>query len=449
MKAPFAETTATAPLSSRRIAPAPLLTTLAIVLAAWPVWRWFLLRLQDGGDEPYGLVPLLLALALLLRRPRIQPALHWVIVAATLLLTTVAAVAIDIPPLLRAALLLTALLAWARGGLGLRVDGGIVLLMLCALPVISSAQFYFGGPLRLASAGLATLSLLGSGLEVEREGVMLIVQGQQVAVDAPCSGIRLLWTTTVLLAALAAWRQWSARRCILGLCVAVALAVLANGLRAAALALVETRLGAGWAWLHDATGLCSLLLPLTVLALLDRRRTPPPSPPDQTRPPLPGITALIPALAAMLLALAPLIRETRPVASDQPFTGWPDTWDGMPLLRLPDDDADALAAGFPGRIARFRLGSEILILRWVPQPTRALHPAADCLRAAGWTVSAQHLVEDGTWASLRAERDGYVFLIRERIRDAAGRSWTDPSLWWWQADRHGGPWWSEIRLQAQ
>ena len=31
----------------------------AMVAAPWPVWRWYVARLSDGSDEPFGLVALL------------------------------------------------------------------------------------------------------------------------------------------------------------------------------------------------------------------------------------------------------------------------------------------------------------------------------------------------------------------------------------------------------
>jgi hypothetical protein len=126
------------------------------------------------------------------------------------------------------------------------------------------------------------------------------------------------------------------------------------------------------------------------------------------------------------------------------FPGWPTSWDGAPLTALPLAAEDAAATGgFPGHIACFQSGDRHLVLRWVG-PTRALHPAADCLRAAGWKVRDALPEHDaqGWWTCLSAERDGRSIRMREQIRAADRRSWPDPSLWWWQAEATPDGYWS-------
>jgi hypothetical protein len=149
-------------------------------------------------------------------------------------------------------------------------------------------------------------------------------------------------------------------------------------------------------------------------------------------------------LVALLAAFAPLAASRRdPLPAT--FPGWPPAWDGVALVALPESAEDAAAAAiFPGRIARFQAGDRRLVLRWVPGPTRALHPAADCLRATGWTVRAAPPERDanGWWSCLGAERDGLHIRVREQIRASDGRSWPDPSLWWWQAAADAEGYWS-------
>jgi hypothetical protein len=155
-------------------------------------------------------------------------------------------------------------------------------------------------------------------------------------------------------------------------------------------------------------------------------------------------------LVALLAALAPLIITRRDPAGAA-FPGWPPAWDGVALVAVPENAEDAAAAAiFPGRIARFQAGDHHLVLRWVPGPTRALHPAADCLRAAGWTVRDAPPERDvhGWWSCLDAERDGRRIRVREQIRGGDGRTWPDPSLWWWQADPAPEGYWSVTEERA-
>jgi hypothetical protein len=149
---------------------------------------------------------------------------------------------------------------------------------------------------------------------------------------------------------------------------------------------------------------------------------------------------LIAGVAAFAPALTP-----RPAPPAAGFPGWPAAWDGRPLTPLPETAVDRTAAErFPGRIGRFAAGDRAVVLRWIPTPHRALHPAADCLRASGWTVTPGPPERDdaGWWATLRARRDGQAIRLREQIRGADGRTWSDPSWWWWDAAGDAGGFWA-------
>lgn len=127
------------------------------------------------------------------------------------------------------------------------------------------------------------------------------------------------------------------------------------------------------------------------------------------------------------------------------FPGWPDRFEGEVLVPAPLTEVESrFAAGFPGRIARFRAGNRQLVLRWVVEPTRRLHPAADCYRGSGFQVIPRSPA-DG-WGRFEAVKEGRRVEVLERIRDAAGASWPDVSSWYWSAllGRTGGPWWSEV-----
>ena len=52
---------------------------------------------------------------------------------------------------------------------------------------------------------------------------------------------------------------------------------------------------------------------------------------------------------------------------------------------------------------------------------------------------------DGTaWGCFTARKQGDGLAVCEQIRDAGGRTWPDPSSWYWPALTGGsqGPWWS-------
>jgi len=79
------------------------------------------------------------------------------------------------------------------------------------------------------------------------------------------------------------------------------------------------------------------------------------------------------------------------------------------LVQLPLSSVEQhFAAQFPGRIGRFSDGQRNIIMRLVDQPTRLLHPAADCFRGSGYRVERARVRQDedgSNWSCFRAQRD--------------------------------------------
>jgi hypothetical protein len=155
------------------------------------------------------------------------------------------------------------------------------------------------------------------------------------------------------------------------------------------------------------------------------------------------------ALAAML-PLLPTAQPGRTVAesSSATFPGWPTRFEGRELVALPLSEREQrFGLDFPGRIARFTDGKREVIIRWVTEPTRKLHPASDCFEGIGYHVrpSALRIQEDGSrWGSFTATRGEETLHVYERIYTESGDSWTDVSAWYWSAigDQGKGPWWA-------
>jgi hypothetical protein len=158
-------------------------------------------------------------------------------------------------------------------------------------------------------------------------------------------------------------------------------------------------------------------------------------------------------LLAALLPVAP--RSAAPASACTGFPGWPGALDGRPLAERALGAREArFAASFPGRIARFGDGRREWILRWVERPTRRLHASADCFRGLGYSIAPQPLERDERgrlWGVFRAQKGGERLIVRERIEDRAGSSWTDASAWWWAASigRSAGPWWAYTSVERE
>jgi exosortase/archaeosortase family protein len=170
------------------------------------------------------------------------------------------------PPLLSS---LTGLLALGAGLVAFLppavATAPVLGLSLLSLPLLASLQFYAGYPLRVVTAE-ASRWLLALGFAVERSGATLRVDGQLVIVDAPCSGVQMLWLGyfTACVVALHAGRRDAA---FLARLPAVSLLVLVgNVLRNSVLVAFE---GAGRhlpGWAHQSVGLVVLALVCAAIA---------------------------------------------------------------------------------------------------------------------------------------------------------------------------------------
>lgn len=146
------------------------------------------------------------------------------------------------------------------------------------------------------------------------------------------------------------------------------------------------------------------------------------------------------------------------ITSDVPFPGWPETFEGKHLTRLPLSPLEtAFQKDFPGHLARFTDGKREIIFRWVTQKTRKLHPSSDCFKASGYGVEPLPLsVRNGEqWSRFTARRGEQKLVVSERIHAGNGGQWSDFSTWYWdsqgaergtgsaaETDKHQGPWWA-------
>ena len=165
-----------------------------------------------------------------------------------------------------------------------------------------------------------------------------------------------------------------------------------------------------------------------------------------------------PALAALLLVLAAMLPLlSAPRAAPLPrHVEWPHEWEGRALRPLALSEVEQrFAARFPGAIARFSDGERVLVLRRVSEPTRMLHPAADCFRGLGWRIERTQLERDAQqrlWRCFEAEgHDGQRLRVCERIAaDDGGSSFVDASSWFWAAalGQSKGPWQAVTVVEA-
>lgn len=412
------------------------------LVALWGAWAWTARRMADPSDEPWGLAALALAAFLGSGRDDADHPPGWIPGILTL------AYALSYPflfPLLRAGLAVLAVGALLASRRGRVLDAPTTGLLLLALPVMPSLQFVLGYPLRALVAALTVPFLTGWGIAAARQGTCLAWRGQLVAIDPPCSGVKMLWAALVLAMGLAARRRLGPRRALALAAGATALVVAGNVLRSSSLFLVEVGIVPELPGAHGGIGLAAFLLVgagvAGLAALLEEDAAPPP---PASAPP--GHAPRLLLAACGLALLAPLVPAPRRAPVEVRPVFWATEFEGVALERAPLGAREArFARAFPGEIARFRGAGLELVAREVRAPTRRLHPAEDCYRGLGFEVVPRPVHVDATgnpWTVFHARRGAELLEVREQVRAADGATFRDVSSWYWAAllGRTRGPW---------
>lgn len=444
------------------------LLPVAVLVGTWPHWRWLAQRMTDGSDEPWGGVALLtVAVLAWLDRNELHPPKPKVLAVAAVLTGIASASWGVLPAIVASAFALLAVATLVAGLLPPRRPvAALLMLSLLALPLVASLNFYLGYPLRwlCAQAAAGILSLLGE--DVTPQGAALWWNGQPVLIDAACAGIAMLWIGSYLAALFSYLNGAGTGRCALNLALATLFVLAANILRNTLLFYKEAGIVPLPHWTHEAIGLAlfGLLVPVLYRVCAGSKTTVTHA---RTEPDVgeniaqtPGLRLFVPLM--LICALRPLwVSEPEGAAvqaaqleQDWAFARW--HHGNTALYPLPLSAVDErFAHGFPGQIGKFSDGQNVWVVRHIIQPTRQLHPAADCYRGLGYHVGKPHVLErpDHTrWQCFSTER-GQQWRVCERIFDAQGGNWTDVSAWYWETVFQSGSheWWAvtQVTLDGQ
>jgi exosortase/archaeosortase family protein len=256
----------------RAVKPVTLLSG-ALVLALWPHWLYMARRTVDGSDEPWGVLALLTVLVLLAGdRGEFAVPGRAALVASAALAVVAALASLVLPDLAAAALAMLALGLFLAHALPRRPATPLVALLLLALPVIASLQFYLGYPLRAFTAHASSLLLACAGIDASATGAAILYQGTTILVDPPCAGIGMLWVGSYTAALLSYLHRADAARTALNAGAAALLVLMANIARNTALFFPEARLVHWPAWSHEAIGLGALALAIVPIVLISTRQ---------------------------------------------------------------------------------------------------------------------------------------------------------------------------------
>lgn len=237
---------------------------LAVALATWAGWRWYLTRVAAAPEEATALVLTIIFLTALggLRRGSARAPHPFPFVPLAVVLAVYALSFPFVPHIILAALAVAATLyalhsALFRSAPPIAFWGLIAL----SLPVLPSLQFVLGYPLRVVAATISVVLLQGQGLAVSRQGTLLGWQGRMVQFDAPCSGVNMLWAGLMLALMGAVLLRLDRPRTLAAIALATIATIAANALRGASLFYMEAGVIEGLpAWWHEATGLAAFLV---------------------------------------------------------------------------------------------------------------------------------------------------------------------------------------------
>lgn len=131
----------------------------------------------------------------------------------------------------------------------------IILLLCFCLPWLATFQFYLGYPLRVICSHGATLFFGLINLPVELKGILFSYQNQTVYIDAPCSGIKMLYIGLLFAVILCNLFELSLKKTVIFLGLTFLMILVTNVFRYIILFFGETGFFYMPEWLHSGIGL--------------------------------------------------------------------------------------------------------------------------------------------------------------------------------------------------
>jgi len=246
------------------------------VIAFWDVWRWYVSRAVYSWDQPWGVIALVAAIVFLLASRKPWPQTDRSLLLPTLLVIFYVATYMSFGPLARATVAFTALaVSTSSLRFGKSFHAGLFGLVYLSLPTLPTLQFFGGYPLRVVVAELTAPVLRLSGFAVVPEGTCLNWAGRMIWIDAPCSGIKMMWVGLFLTFVVLCLYELPMLKTLLLLPLVGVVIMLTNVFRAVALFYIEAGVLNTPAWGHEYAGVIAFVLEaagIIALVLLLRRR---------------------------------------------------------------------------------------------------------------------------------------------------------------------------------
>ncbi len=231
------------------------------LLAFWEVWRWYVSRAVYSWDQPWGVLALIAAVAFLIASRKPWPQTQPSLLMPQLLIGFYVVSYYWFGPLARATVAFTALaVTMSLLRFGKHFHAGLFGLIYLSLPTIPTLQFFGGYPLRLVVAGVTAPILRLAGFAVTSEGTCLNWGGKLIWIDAPCSGIKMVWVGLFLTFVVLCLYELPLRRTLLLLPLVGIVIMGANIFRAVTLFYLEAGLFTLPSWGHEYAGVVAFVL---------------------------------------------------------------------------------------------------------------------------------------------------------------------------------------------
>ncbi|VAW75506.1 hypothetical protein MNBD_GAMMA12-1918 [hydrothermal vent metagenome] len=236
-----------------------IIVLVGVLLATWPTIAWYHSRMTDGSDNNWGIFSLIIALLISFLKPTaLMQKTNFSIELRKihyLLAIYIISMSLSIYPMIQAVIVVMLYsCVLSQFNRSTKISPGLVGLLFLSLPLFASLDFYCGYPLRII-IGIASSFILNlQGVGVNLEGVNLVLGNKVIMIDGPCSGIKMMWTGSLMVFSIVAYYNLTLKQSFRLAVIAFTSILIANILRICALFYIETtQLNAPW--LHDAVGL--------------------------------------------------------------------------------------------------------------------------------------------------------------------------------------------------
>lgn len=220
---------------------------LLLILTFSPVYIWLGKRFYDPSDMFFGWIPVLFLLIVFIsneikkgKKSEKEPPSQGLLILISILLSLYSLSYFTHFPMIRAILAFTTLSTY----MSFRIEKKLFNfstwgLFMLSLPIMATMQFYLGYPMRYFVATIASAVLNICGYAVTVVGVTLHWESYIISVDAPCSGLKMVYSGALTVCILCFINKFNHFKILLFSMIAFIIIVMSNIARILALFLVE------------------------------------------------------------------------------------------------------------------------------------------------------------------------------------------------------------------